>query len=203
MRKEFKKDRFAGVLNCSVDEDRIDVYRGSNKKGKRINPSVVFKAFLDVNGNYKQDNGEVSLENVVIKVGDWSVLTDQNGRATIKHLFADSTYSFEAFSLEDLNGYFSNIPDKYAPIKDSICYVPFVRGVKLNGEVYLDRDKKSATADKKIDLSNIRISAFNGHTIHTLTDFNGNFSMYVPYGDYEISMDEAVIGSRFILLEND
>ncbi|MDA9563332.1 hypothetical protein N9R81_01500 [Flavobacteriales bacterium] len=165
-------------------------------------PSIEFVAFLDHNGNGEQDNGEISLENVVIKLGAWDVITGVNGKAKLQNVFGDSLYNISAMSLVDLNGYFPNIPEYFTPIEDSVFAIPFVKGVKIFGQIYVDREDAAVNAKKAYDLSGIRISAYNGHDEHTLTDYGGNFSMYVPYGEYRISMDDEVLGSRFSLLEN-
>ena len=81
--------------------------------------------------------------------------------------------------------------------------IPFVKGVKVYGELYIDRDNSTEVFDLAYDLSKIRVSAYNGQDIHTLTDVNGKFSMYVPYGAYTISLDKKVLGTRFRILEND
>lgn len=165
-------------------------------------PTLTFKAFIDHDGNNKQDVGEVELENVVVKLGEWETLTNEKGLVTFRNIFGDSTYSFTAFSLVDLKGYFPNIPSSIIAVKDSLMFIPFVKGVKVHGNVYLDREKITPGVEKSIDLTGIKITALNGKAIHTLTDGKGDFSFYVPFGKYTISMDEKVLGDRFTLLQN-
>lgn len=165
-------------------------------------PTLIFLAFIDHNGNNKQDQGEVTLENVVVKLGEWETLTNEKGLVTFRNVFGDSTYAFSAFSLVDLKGYFPNIPANITAVKDSLMFVPFVKGVKIHGNVYLDREKITPGVEKPIDLTGIKITALNGKAVHTLTDGKGDFSFYVPFGKYTISMDEKVLGDRFTILQN-
>lgn len=165
-------------------------------------PTLRFHAFIDHDGNNKQNPGEVSLENVVIKLGEWETLTNEKGIVTFRNVFGDSTYSLTAFSLVDLNGYFPNIPVTVTAVKDSLMFIPFVKGVKIHGNVYLDREKIAAGSEKPLDLSGIKITALNGKAVNTLTDGKGDFSFYVPFGKYVITMDERVLGDRFSLLQN-
>ena len=119
------------------------------------------------------------------------------------NLFKDSIYDLSIFSIENLEGFFPYYESKYYPFKDSVLLIPFVKGVNVYGELYIDRDKSPGGFDLDYDLSKIRVSAYNGQDIHTLTNVNGKFSMYVPYGEYVISLDNDVIGTRFRILEND
>lgn len=165
-------------------------------------PTLRFLAFIDHDGNNKQSPGEVSLENVVVKLGDWETLTDERGFVTFRNVYGDSTYPLGVFSLVDLNGYFPNVPSNITAVKDSLMYIPFVKGVKIHGNVYLDREKITPGVEKPLDLSGIRITATNGKAINTLTDGKGDFSFYVPFGKYIITMDEKVLGDRFTILQN-
>ena len=106
------------------------------------------------------------------------------------------------FSLENLKNYFPYYENKYFPFKDSILEIPFVKGVTIYGEIYIDRDKANTEFNTQIDLSNLRVSALDGVNIYTLTDSKGKFSMYVPFGYYTISIDEDILGNKFKVLEN-
>ncbi|MDB9989884.1 hypothetical protein OAD79_00400 [Flavobacteriales bacterium] len=172
-------------------------------KAKKLYTTTKFCAFVDNNGNHKKDENESFLENIVISLGYKELLTNENGEATMYNLFKDSIYDLSIFSIENLEGFFPYYESKYYPFKDSVLLIPFVKGVNVYGELYIDRDKSPGGFDLDYDLSKIRVSAYNGQDIHTLTNVNGKFSMYVPYGEYVISLDNDVIGTRFRILEND
>ena len=161
-----------------------------------------FLTFLDNNGNHQKDKEESYLENVVINMGEKEIITNDHGEASINNIQKDSLYKLSIFSLEELNGFFPYYFKTYLTQKDSIINIPFVKGVKVYGEIYIDRDETNKKFDTKFDLSNLRISAFNGVNVYTLTDSKGRFSLYVPYGEYEISIDENMLGNKFKCLEN-
>ena len=165
--------------------------------------SVKFKCFLDANGNHKKDKDEQLIENVVIRMGNEEIITNKDGEAQLINMFCDSNYIMEIFALEDLKGYFPYYKNKFYCNNDSTLAIPFVKGIKVYGEVYIDRDVNQRTFNANFDLNNIRISAFNGLNIYTLTNSKGEFEMYVPYGEYTISMDNAIIGNKFKTLNND
>jgi hypothetical protein len=193
--------RFAASTNVNFGVRKAFSIR--NPWSRVYHPTINYLAFLDHNGNNIRDDDEASLENVVIGLNETEVITDINGTAKVKNLSADSTYRLKALALEDVHGFFPKIPPTIRTEKDSTVNIPFVRGVKIYGKIYLNRDLARVDANGPLDLGGIRITAYNGVIIHTLTSYDGSFSMYVPYGEYVISMDESVVGSRFNLLQND
>ena len=164
--------------------------------------STSFRAFIDNNGDHSKNEEESFLENVVIRMGNSEVITNEKGEASIYKVFKDSIYDMAVFSLENLKNYFPYYENKYFPFKDSILEIPFVKGVTIYGEIYIDRDKANTEFNTQIDLSNLRVSALDGVNIYTLTDSKGKFSMYVPFGYYTISIDEDILGNKFKVLEN-
>ncbi len=169
---------------------------------KRKAATANFVAFLDVNGNNIRDNDETLLQNVVIKINKKEVLTDIDGKATMLNLLKNE-YDFDAFSLEKLNGWFPNINNKIAIQNDGIVYVPFVRGVKVYGDVVLDRQKIAVSDESPMDLSRIKISATKGEKVYSsLTNNSGRFEFYLPFGDYIITMDEAILNNRLKITRN-
>jgi hypothetical protein len=161
-----------------------------------------FVAFLDFNGNKVMDNDEVPLENIVIKVNGHEVLTDQDGKSKFVNIPV-GTYEHRVVPLVDLDGWFTYSMDSIE-IVGSQYYVPFTRGVKVAGSIVLDREKFTKDVLATLDLSGIKIFTIDtlGNTVATLTDYNGNFNFYVPYGNYILAMDEEVLGDRFYIAQN-
>lgn len=170
--------------------------------GKKLNVTSKFVAFIDINGNGIKDKDEVPLNNVVIKLGDQEIITNVDGEATFKNL-KKSNYQFDVFSLEKLVGWFPNIENLRKIDKDGIQYVPFVRGVKVYGDVIVDR-QKIAVADKTpLDLSRIQITATQGEkSFNALTNSKGRFEFYLPYGNYIFTLDEKILGDRLKISRN-
>ncbi len=174
----------------------IPIPKTKNKYG-----NIEFVAFYDINGDGKRDKNEDLLENVVIRVDAFEVITNKDGEANLKNI-PNGSYLFSAFSIPDLKDWFPHINDTISISKTEKYFVPFARGVKVTGKVFLDREKLSAEADKQMDLSRIKISAVNNRTFTTLTKFDGSFDIYVPTGKYILTLDEKVLGDRFQLLQN-
>jgi hypothetical protein len=164
--------------------------------------SVEFVSFYDLNGDGIKDRDEIEIENIVIRINKKTeVITDAKGRAAINNIEV-GTYIWTAFSLEQLDGWFPNIGDSLQLYHGGIVYVPFTKGVRVSGNINIDKEKWSAFSDIALDLSRIRITAANHKVYTTLTDANGNYSFYLPKGTYTLTLDENILGNRFQLLQN-
>ena len=169
---------------------------------KHLFSTVEFLVFQDVNGNHIWDKSEDLLENVVISVNNHEVVTNDKGFAKLENLEVGN-YPFTVFSLTDLNGWFPNKEDTISTVvKNYTKYIPFTRGVKLYGAVLMDREQYAANSDVPIDLSKIKISAYDGKVYTTLTSKDGSYLFYLPYGKYTLTLDETVLGDKFILTQN-
>jgi hypothetical protein len=162
---------------------------------------VQYTAFFDVNGNGIKDKSEKTVENVVIKMGDEEVITNENGEANLRNV-ASRLYHISAFSLDNINGWFANIEDTLMIMKPSSVMIPFVRGVRVKGKISIDRDAVNADASEPFDLGRIRVSASGNKSFSALTDFNGYFELYLPYGKYIITVDENILGTKYRLARN-
>ena len=134
-------------------------------------------------------------------MGAWEILTNEDGKGNVKNIPA-GTYIWKAFCLEQLEGWFPNLPDSIDLQNGGLLSVPFVRGVKVSGKVFIDREKWSAGSNIVLDLSRIKITATNHNVFTTLTDKDANFSLYLPKGKYIITLDEKVLGEKFQVLQN-
>jgi hypothetical protein len=169
---------------------------------KKIAATTKVVAFLDINGNGMRDRDETNLENVVVKLNRDEVITNFEGEAVVKNIKFDK-YKLEVLSLEKLDGWFPNVQDSILIEEDGITHIPFVRGVKVYGDVIVDRQKIAVTEDKPLDLSRIKITAVKGDKVYnTLTNSDGRFEFYLPFGEYTITMDEGILGERFRVTRN-
>ena len=161
-----------------------------------------FIAFYDLDGDGKKSKSEPPLENILIRLGDCEVLTNQDGKSLMEYV-PSGYHQLVAFSLEKLEGWFPNIEDSLLIFKDQVQNIPFVKGVKVYGKVVVDREQIRTDIDKKLDLGRIKIAAICDQTeISTLTDFDGDFEFYLPNGMYTLSMDEGILGDRYSLVRN-
>lgn len=160
-------------------------------------------AFLDVNGNGSKDNDETVLNNVVIKLGNNEVISNANGEAQMNKV-PNGKYPINILPLEKLEGWFPNVSDSLLIAKNQIHAIPFVRGVKIYGDVIVDLQKIAVADEKPLDLSRIKITSTNSNhkVFQTLTDNKGHFEFYLPNGNYIVNMDEGILNSNLRLSKN-
>lgn len=171
--------------------------------------------YKDLNGNHRKDEDEPGVKDVLFSItqneGD-GVENDQDAMAT-----------FMAMELlSDMNGNISykNIPSgfyniEYQPIGEVVgayttetsrqsiyinrnmkLEIPFAENNKIFGRIVMNRSRLSNLG--QVDISNVKVSAEDTHgKIHsTLTDKDGNFTLYVP------SVDKYNVKVNNIFYEN-
>lgn len=207
----YSQDRLLGLEDNSNRNYNQNVRIGATIKKdfgvpipfiKKTSASLDFVCFYDINGDGKKDKDEPSIENVIIRLGAKEIISDNKGKAEIKNIPYD-IYPFHVNSLDNLNGWFPSADDSLQVIASNETFIPFVRGVKVYGDVVLDRQKIAISDTAKLfDLSRIKITAVNGKTFNTLTDINGRFEFFMPNGEYVITMDENILGDRYTTSRN-
>ena len=166
--------------------------------------SAPFLVFYDLNGNGRRENDEPGIENVVLNIGGHEIITDDKGLGQIKNI-RHGSYPLMVIPLNPPKGWFANVEDSLLIGFSEIQHIPFVRGVKVHGNVVVNRQRIADATSKPLDLTNIKVTASSKdgeRDFHTLTDLQGNFSFYLPNGTYVLSMDENILGSRLILAQN-
>lgn len=163
-----------------------------------------FVVFLDVNGNNKMEEGEVPVENVVLRMNDYEVITNEKGSASFINI-SFAKYKLQVFPLVDVGSWFPNVPDSMEVCGPEPIYIPFTKGVQVYGLVELDREEYAGQLFEKLDVSRFKIYLVDstGKTHTSVTDNRGNFNFYVPYGKYTLKFDENALGTSFYLPEND
>jgi hypothetical protein len=163
-----------------------------------------FVVFLDVNGNHIMDMGEVPVENVVLRMNEFEVITDDKGMASFINM-AFSNYRLHVFPLVDMGSWFANVSDSINVCGPDLMYIPFSKGVQVSGGVELDREAFTGELFEKLDISRFKIYMIDslGKTYSAITDNKGNYNFYVPYSKYILKFDEKALGNGFYLAEND
>lgn len=187
-------------MNCGVRKEfGIPVPKSWSKKSFR---TITFTAFLDANGNKVKDKNEVILKNIVVKVGNYEVISNESGECKLLNIGA-GIYPIKVWSLFELNGWYPLVDDSLMVGPKDEIMLPFVKGIKLSGSIVLQKDRFSglqATAD----LSRILVTATDstGKVYQSITDKNGDYILYLPPGDFSLSMDESILGKSFVVLKN-
>ncbi|MFT4754059.1 MAG: hypothetical protein ACI85Q_001615 [Salibacteraceae bacterium] len=169
---------------------------------KKHHATNTITAFYDVNGNHMHDKDEPTMENIIIRIKGNEVITNAKGEAEIANMPV-GRYPISIIALDKMEGWFPDLSDSITILNSGQILIPFMRGVKVYGDVILDRQKIAiADKDKVFDMSRIKVTAIGGRTYNTLTDIDGHFEFYLPNGEYTLTMDETILGDTYKLSKN-
>jgi hypothetical protein len=177
--------------------------------------------FKDMNGNGKQDKNEESIENVLVTIKPINpdsalneqdrsisergeeVITDVHGHVMFKNI-PRGTYLVTSKPLIENSGWFAGLEQVMVLDKSKNIEIPYTHGVRVLGTVTVDLSEFSNLRNKNPELSRIRVTAVDsaGTTYSTLTGEGGKFEIYVPSGDYRISINQNAMGDNFTLDQN-
>lgn len=182
---------------------------------------VKLMLFKDKNANGIRDKNEPGLRNILVRLTKGIALgkeiekdqyskeeggetmTEDDGIVKYSGL-PSGIYDVELEVLEDL-GWFPAKKGKIMVHQNRTFNIPLVQGIKIDGTLIIDRDKYSFLTKEQVQISKIRVTAIDsaGNAHSTLTDADGNFSLFVPKGKYRISVNENGLGDMFRLVRND
>ena len=186
--------------------------------GIERNYKATIVVFRDINGNGAKDRDEPGYANMLIKITPvtsnfnedvtnfqnevYELITDEAGQVVYNHL-PTGNYKIETIPLTKSEGWFSGKAFYQYIEGNQVIDIPLSRGARLSGGIFVERDIHSD--NKVIQLGGIRVTAVNqltGETESALTDAYGNYSMYLPNGDYMVAINEGAVGSRYHFVEN-
>ncbi len=167
------------------------------KPGKKSHELEVV-VFKDLNGNNLRDSGEEYEQNVIVRVNGETLMTNEEGRVIFKDL-PQEKYLVETEMLSNSEGWFKSKGIEVDLNKDQALYIPLKRGVQINGNVILQQAQYSALGEGGMKLDGIRVTAEgeDGQTYSGLTDLNGIFRIYVPFGEYKVRVNQNAVDQQF------
>lgn len=167
------------------------------KPGKKSHELEVV-VFKDMNGNNMRDKGEDFERNVIVKVGEETLMTDSEGNVIFYDL-PQGDYSIQTELLTNSEGWFKSKGFDLSLNSDQVVFIPLKRGVQIKGNLILQQAQYSALGENGMNLSGVRVTAegIDGEKYYGVTDMDGKFRIYVPYGEYTISVNENAFDQQF------
>lgn len=171
------------------------------KPGKKSHELEVV-VFKDLNGNNLRDKGEEFEKNVIVKIGDETLMTDREGNVIFRDL-PQGEYLIETELLANTEGWFKSKGIELSLRSDQVLFIPLKRGVQINGNVIIQQAQYSAFEKNNVDLDGVRVTAQSttGERYYGVTGLDGAFRIYVPFGEYTITMNENAFDQQFQLAQ--
>lgn len=145
--------------------------------------------FYDVNNNSKKDKDEPSLKSVDLSINDEILMTNDLGEVKYENIEGGS-YKLDLINaqVEDLVPVDGSLQSLVVN-NNSTYEIPFKKGKVINGNIKVIADEFSVS---KYNANLVKVIATdsNGRIYKTLTDDIGNFTMYVPAGEYTVSLNQ-------------
>lgn len=169
------------------------------KKPGRKSHDLEVVVFKDLNGNNLRDEGEEFEKNVIVKVNDEALMTNEDGVVYYKNL-AEGQYFVETQLLTNSEGWFKSKGIEVDVNSSQAVYVPLKRGVLITGNIILQKAQYSSLGEGNMKLDGIRVTAtdaITGQRYSSLTNLEGAFRLYVPFGQYTVSVNDQAIDDQF------
>ncbi len=174
--------------------------------------------FKDINGNYKQEPNEPGIGSVLVSlskvrtaeeesipgdVGNIELMSNYLGRVDFTDI-PNGIYKVQFTPVGSDVGTFSKSSEELTINlqKNTIEYFPFVEKNKVFGKIILNRSRLSGLG--KVDVSNVRITATDsqGRSFSSLTNNNGEFTLFAPVTDEYIVSINNIFYENFDLRQN-
>lgn len=142
--------------------------------------------FYDNNVNGIYDAGDTPAEDRIVSIGGVSFISNRSGVVEYKKM-PYNDYSLKAPSQD----WYAVIPPSVTiGDKRTALEVPLQRTGKVTGKLYYNYDARmSEEFAEKYGGLRMWATATNGKKIEALTNANGEFTLFLPVGEYELSVD--------------
>ncbi|TCJ12598.1 hypothetical protein EPD60_15125 [Flaviaesturariibacter flavus] len=167
------------------------------KKRKSYNFDLVL--FRDRDNDQRPGAGDEPLAHADVLVnGNW-VRTDSTGTLSLRDIGA-ADLDIDFSKIKGIRGWLprDGLRQKLNPARaGKQMLVPFRIGRLLRGRLVLIADNMS---NQHMELSSIRVTATDaaGKSFSTLTDMNSEFSLELPGGSYQVTLNENVFDDEYV-----
>lgn len=190
------KSNAPGILGSSFPTYTFSLRKTFNFPNifKRTYHNLKVTAFNDLNNNNSKDEGEITLSNIDLMIGNLPMKTDSMGE--LHYLNTDTGfYRIRMLSANPVVGLTPLFQRDFGIDlkKDTLLLLPFRKSCVIKGRVILNKDPLSSI---KLTLENIRVMAIDsfGHGYVALTNGNGEYSIELPASTYIVSLNPLAFG---------
>lgn len=158
--------------------------KGSTKKSGKLSLFV----FYDNNSNGVFDEGDTPAEGRIVMIGGVSFISLANGVVEYKKVPYDE-YSLQVPSQE----WYAAVPEKInLQSRELTIQIPLQKTGKVTGDLHYNYDNRTSMEfSEKHGGLRIKLLGENGKQWEALTNSQGKFTLFVPVGNYQLSVDQS------------
>ncbi len=159
----------------------------TGKNTRKTTGDIELSCFFDLNGNGKPDEGEEAADGIVLQIGKTVFITGPKGEVSYKKV----PHGAYKVSMAVQKGWFA--PEFGLTLRDRQLKVsvPLQKTGTLSGSVAFNIDARlTKTANTSLEGYSVIARKASGNSFRTRTDSRGKFLLFLPEGDYEISIEE-------------
>ncbi len=147
------------------------------------------------------DPGDGNAFGALNPLSTFEAITDRDGRALFTNI-PPGSYLLTLVPVAQAGSRFEARTYEVMVSDDRTLYLSIDRGARVAGSIIIERD--DYTQAEYFPVNNIRITATNleGQTFTTLTNNNGQYSLFLQKGSYTISVNENIFREIFNLQAN-
>ena len=177
--------------------------------------------FQDENGNGMMDNNEARIPHVKVRLQlrnaadqskhgnlpvDITLLSNKKGIVTFNQI-PQGFYKLSIIPMTDMQQYFyiNKSAEDVELIKNTFLKIPFEKASKIEGRIEIKRQRFSKNADRKIEMANVKVTAFNnaGDSYSSFTLHDGSFVIFAPGHHLYHLRIQNVFGREYRIVKND
>lgn len=183
----------SGVYRYSNRQFRLSIEKKFGHDNGSTNRKLELFYFEDLNVNGIFDKGEPVGAGVLVKIDGTTAITNHKGIVS----FTGEKNKQYAITIVNNRNWNLLHPVEITLRKNTRLAIPLVKTELLSGKLIYIADKYAGTAPPPAGLR-VKAVSENGHVFTTLTNEQGQFSLYLPENKYEVSIEAE--GLHFKLL---
>ncbi len=183
---QYKSSYYTSSSNAIQAGISYNLPGGRNVSSQKKGNIEVF-LFYDNNSNGIFDEGDSPADGQIVHLGGISFKSQRNGLVQYKKV----PYGKYSIRISSQNWYAKMAPDLNLQGRNLKIDVPLQKTGRITGKVFYNYNgRTSMEVTEKYGGLRLLVKGVDGFTSQALTNTNGEFTLFLPVGEYEFSVDE-------------
>ncbi|MEC5145308.1 hypothetical protein UNH65_17250 [Chitinophaga sp. 180180018-2] len=161
--------------------------------GKRLKVQV----YKDINNNSRFDAPDSIAGGVLLHIGDRCLITDKNGKAVYRHL-PSGEYNVISSGIDN----WTSSPVNFQLHGDSLLRIGLRQVAIISGRLTVAYDAYSKDDRLALETVLVAVSGSQGERYTAPCDARGRFKLFVPAGDYNVSIGKINSETGYVVTNN-